>query len=573
MDTHLETLIKLVLDLGLTVCDRVNIITLITVDVHNRDVVGKLIESKTQDPNDFAWQTQMRYAWDAKTQDCQVKIADAVFHYSYEYVGNTRRLVIAPLTDCCYITLTQALRLMMGGAPAGPAGMGKTETTKDLGRAMGLPVYVSNCSEQMNVHSMAAIDKGLAQTGAWGCFDEFNRIPIEVLSVVSTQVATILNAMRRTDTDVFDFMGEDCSIVRTVGMFITMNPGYAGRTELPENLKVLFRSCAMVVPDIELICGNMLMSEGTRLAKKFFMLYSLCKELLSKQMHYDWGLRATKAVLRVAGSLKRAEIKAVGDKNCNEDSILMRALRDFNLPKLVDTDKPIFLNLVMVCYGKCLWERIAAITSMFVKKSVKGADEGAGVDADAHAAKGASTTSTTSTNSLVFFKEDCDPATVQAFRDILIRDIEGLYRAVSEIRIAVSDACFKQAKAWHRQRERRRYHRSFPPRQLWIEWPTFERDFDPVLDMLPLVSLNSTEPSSSTEGGQSEMPPTKTESDDFMVPVATPQYTEDSAGATTTARGNNGDKDADNDVEVDAVAEAEAEAPRKKVCMVVRVYS
>ena len=59
----------------------------------------------------------------------------------------------------------------------------------------------------------------------------------------------------------------------------------------------------MVVPDIEIICENMLMSEGfkaaPRLAKKFFMLYSLCKKLLSQQMHYDWGLRATKAVLRV----------------------------------------------------------------------------------------------------------------------------------------------------------------------------------------------------------------------------------------------------------------------------------
>ena len=339
---RLEQLIQLVLG-DLTHCDRTKIMTLITVDVHNRDVVQKLIDAKVQDSSAFAWQSQMRMKWKGDTKDCLIQVADASFNYSFEYVGNTGRLVITPLTDRCYITLTQALRLIMGGAPAGPAGTGKTETTKDLGRAMGLPVYVFNCSEQMNVQSLGTIFKGLAQTGAWGCFDEFNRIPIEVLSVVSTQVSCILNGVREKRSE-FDFMGEVIKLVPSVGMFITMNPGYAGRTELPENLKALFRSCAMVVPDMNLICENMLMSEGfiqaQRLAKKFTTLYSLSSELLSKQKHYDWGLRATKAVLRIAGGMKRAEPKV------DEDRILMRALRDSNLAKLVDDDKPIFRELI-----------------------------------------------------------------------------------------------------------------------------------------------------------------------------------------------------------------------------------
>lgn len=322
--------------------DRRKIITLITVDVHNRDVVQKLIDEGADSSSVFTWQSQLRYSWD-DNHGCVVNIADATFNYNYEYIGNCGCLVITPLTDRCYITLTQSLRLIMGGAPAGPAGTGKTETTKDLARALGNACFVFNCSSQMDYLSLGKIFKGLAMTGAWGCFDEFNRVRVGVLSVVATQFKSILDAIRGRK-EMFEFQHEMITLKSTCGVFITMNPGYKGRTELPENLKALFRPCAMIVPDFENICEIMLASEGfiqsKMLAKKFVTLYQLNKELLSKQDHYDWGLRAIKSVLVIAGSLKRDE------PNVGEELILMRALRDTNMAKLSADDISIFLRLI-----------------------------------------------------------------------------------------------------------------------------------------------------------------------------------------------------------------------------------
>ena len=364
-EQRLQELIKLVLGF-LKKGDRVKIITIITLDVHGRDVVQKLIDEKVEGLEAFLWQQQLRFYWmnAGNAMDTEIRICDFRTKYFYEWIGNTGRLVITPLTDRCYVTLTMGLRLFLGGAPAGPAGTGKTETTKDLARALALPCYVFNCSDQMNYQTMGDIFRGLAQTGTWGCFDEFNRISIEVLSVVATQVKTIQDCIKKfavpsnrdpefqhlppgippVKLGYFMFEGDLISLTPTCGFYITMNPGYAGRTELPENLKVLFRSCAMIRPDLKLICENMLMSEGFQsarvLAIKFVTLYELSSELLSKQAHYDWGLRAVKSVLRVAGGLKR------GEPEKGEDELLMRALRDFNTPKIPAQDTPIFLRLI-----------------------------------------------------------------------------------------------------------------------------------------------------------------------------------------------------------------------------------
>ncbi|XP_069502374.1 dynein axonemal heavy chain 2 [Ambystoma mexicanum] len=328
---------------NLTKILRLKIVALVTVEVHARDVIEKMLKSGCTDVTSFEWLSQLRLYWDKDIDDCIIRQTNTQFQYGYEYLGNSGRLVITPLTDRCYMTLTTALHLHRGGSPKGPAGTGKTETVKDLGKAMGMYVIVVNCSEGLDYKSMGRMYSGLAQTGAWGCFDEFNRINIEVLSVVAQQILSILSALSANLTR-FVFEGREINLVWSCGIFITMNPGYAGRTELPDNLKSMFRPISMVVPDSTLIAEIILFGEGFNncklLAKKVYTLYSLAVQQLSKQDHYDFGLRALTSLLRYAGKKRRIR------PDLSDEEVLLMSMKDMNTAKLTSIDLPLFAAII-----------------------------------------------------------------------------------------------------------------------------------------------------------------------------------------------------------------------------------
>ena len=243
--------------------------------VHKRTVTRNLIKNSVTNPKSFDWLCQMRFYFDPKQSDplkqLSIHMANAKFNYGFEYLGVQEKLVQTPLTDRCYLTMTQALEARLGGSPFGPAGTGKTESVKALGNQLGRFVLVFNCDETFDFQAMGRIFVGLCQVGAWGCFDEFNRLEERMLSAVSQQIQTIQEALKEeTGKQVLtvELLGKQVKVLTDMAIFITMNPGYAGRSNPPDNLKKLFRSLAMTKPDRQLIAEVMLFSQGFRSAEK-----------------------------------------------------------------------------------------------------------------------------------------------------------------------------------------------------------------------------------------------------------------------------------------------------------------
>lgn len=307
-------------------------------------------------------------ASDLSTVSLSVRQALASFTHGCEWRGIGERLVQTPLTDRAYLALTQALALRLGGSPFGPAGTGKTETVKALGGALGRLVLVFNCDESFEHGSMGRILSGLVQSGAWACFDEFNRLTERVLSAISSQILAIQGALA-TGSRVVDLgsaggaahaalsstSGSQSATLLpchpNVGLFVTMNPGYAGRSALPDNLKALFRPVAMVAPDAALIAEVLLITRGfssaAELARRINRLFELCREQLSSQSQYDWGLRSLKSLLTTAGTMLASSATsgadAAGQRSfAAELGVLCQAANDSIMPKLVPDDARVY---------------------------------------------------------------------------------------------------------------------------------------------------------------------------------------------------------------------------------------
>lgn len=368
MDLLLGQLASSVLDTQVQTSIRHRFEQMITIAVYQRDTSRALVLAEVRSPSEFEWSRVFRpYIQDdgvQKKESSSPKVvccmADASITHGFEYIGGYERLVQTPLTDKCYFTLTQALHTRTGGSPVGPAGTGKTETVKALGMQLGRHVLVFNCDDTFDYMAVSRIFVGLCQVGAWGCFDEFNRLEERIMSALSLQIQLIQESLRRKQKEV-EMHSKLIPLHSNVAIFITMNPGYAGRSNLPGNLKQLFRTVTMTVPDRETIAEVMLFAQGfhtaEHLSRKIVPLFRLCEDQFSNQAHYDFGLRALKSVLVAAGKRKRVVVGERSDSETSssenmfliqeeESNFMLSCIIDNIAPKLVPEDVALFYPLL-----------------------------------------------------------------------------------------------------------------------------------------------------------------------------------------------------------------------------------
>ncbi|EGG00358.1 uncharacterized protein MELLADRAFT_93353 [Melampsora larici-populina 98AG31] len=289
---------------------------LITELVHQRDVIRLLIKDEVDLVTCFEWLYHMRFYLDASvsnpTERLSIQMANAVFPYGFKYL---------------------ALHGRLGGSPFGLAGT-VCQRTGCSARTFCSSIC---CDETFDFQAMGRIFVGLCQVGAWGCFDNANQREERILSAVSQQIQSIQHGLRAASIDPkaeVELVGKTLGINPHTGIFITMNPGYAGRRNLPDNLKKLFRSMAMTRPDQELITQVI-----------------LCDKQLTRQLHYNFGLWALKAVLTSAGHSKRGrlqlkstdELADVSDSRA-EQEISIQCVTETIVPKPVADDVPLLTS-------------------------------------------------------------------------------------------------------------------------------------------------------------------------------------------------------------------------------------
>lgn len=339
------------------------------------------------DSRRWIWSKELKYRIHKESDDLYVFALDAITPYSYDYQGIQTKLVHTPLTSRCYNTISEAIALQLGGVLQGPAGTGKTESTKAFGGKLGRTVVCFNCDTSIERSDLSRLLIGIILSGSMGCFDEINRLDSSVLSTVATDIEAIQKVILlrsgkmnfcafndchniNLDNNTFtlaDIVVPISAISPYASIYVTMNPAsreYRGRSELPFSLTRLLRGCFMGKADTSLIIETILSTSGfinsKVLAEKCDLSYLLCSRRIPKQVHLDWGLRSLQAILRQAAIVRASSFKDMSTSSSTSDpdalysmesNVIIKCISDATLSRITGKSVEIFREILSGVFG------------------------------------------------------------------------------------------------------------------------------------------------------------------------------------------------------------------------------
>lgn len=348
--------------------------SLLAVDEHASDCL---------DSRRWIWTRELKYRIHKESDDLYVFALDSITPYSYDYQGLQAKLIHTPLTSRCYNTISEAIALQLGGVLQGPAGTGKTESTKALGGKLGRTVVCFNCDTSIERSDLSRLLIGIILSGSMGCFDEINRLDSSVLSAVATDIEAIQKVIllrsgkvslctfgdcRNINLDDNTFTLSEITVpIRAISpyasIYVTMNPAsreYRGRSELPFSLTRLLRGCFMGKADTSLIIETILSTSGfvncKELAEKCDLSYVLCSRRIPKQVHLDWGLRSLQAILRQAAIVRASSSRTLSGSDSEalysmESNVIIKCISDATLSRITGKSIEIFKEILTGVFG------------------------------------------------------------------------------------------------------------------------------------------------------------------------------------------------------------------------------
>ncbi|ORM39572.1 Cytoplasmic dynein 1 heavy chain 1 [Babesia sp. Xinjiang] len=298
-----------------------------------------------------SWQRCIRY-YINPSGFVELRIGSKVYPYGYEFLGIGANLIVTSLTEKCLTSIAEAMQNCLIANPQGPAGTGKTESVKALASLCGYPSWVFNCNEGLDSASVERTFAGLCQLGAWGIFDEFNRLVEGVLSSIAEKIQQIV-ICQKNDINHINLVDREIQLNRNVGIFVTINPGYISRSSFPLNMRMLCRPIVMEKVDLKEIIHVMLELNGitgsNKISNQLWDILNCCRICFGDGI-YDFGLRCSKAILcyvrRIINSMNESELTNNGQ---HMEYILERALYFTLSPRFPLVEQEILDRILSAC--------------------------------------------------------------------------------------------------------------------------------------------------------------------------------------------------------------------------------